>query len=195
MPKVMFSQGVAKVCFKHVWDQLVHLGLACASGISSVRFFAVCQNWLIEVLRPSQPIRVMSSQWNLWPPDCQSDVHPIAPLRQASAERKLDHPPSSAIYKIPIEDVRLYRCMGWSESSLGEHVQTYIFLTLVLLKPDIPFLYKQCRSRCWLLDWFWRKLEANSSGSALLAMKYVNLYQQSGSSNLTGWKLEVGMAS
>ena len=26
-------------------------------------------------------------------------------------------------------------------------------------------------------------------------MKYVNLYQQSGSSNLFGWKLEVGMAS
>ena len=37
--------------------------------------------------------------------------------------------------------------------------------------------------------------EANWSGSALFAIKYVNLYQQSGSSNLTGWKLEVGVAS
>ena len=37
--------------------------------------------------------------------------------------------------------------------------------------------------------------EANWSGSALFAIKYVNLYQQSGSSNLISWKLEMGMAS
>ena len=37
--------------------------------------------------------------------------------------------------------------------------------------------------------------EANWSGSALFAIKYVKLYQQSGSSNLIGWKLEVGVAS
>ena len=37
--------------------------------------------------------------------------------------------------------------------------------------------------------------EANWSGSALFAIKYVNLYQQSGSSYLIGWKLEVGVAS
>ena len=37
--------------------------------------------------------------------------------------------------------------------------------------------------------------EANWSGSALFAIRYVNLYQQSGSSNLIGRKLEVGMAS
>ena len=36
--------------------------------------------------------------------------------------------------------------------------------------------------------------KANWSGSALSAIQYVNLYQQSGSSNLIGWKLEVGMA-
>ena len=36
---------------------------------------------------------------------------------------------------------------------------------------------------------------ANWSGSALFAINYVNLYQQSGSSNLIGWKLEVGVAS
>ena len=37
--------------------------------------------------------------------------------------------------------------------------------------------------------------EANWSGSALFAIKYVNSYQQSGSSNLIGWKLEMGGAS
>ena len=37
--------------------------------------------------------------------------------------------------------------------------------------------------------------EANWPGSALFAVKYVNLYQQSGSSDLIGWKLEVGVAS
>ena len=37
--------------------------------------------------------------------------------------------------------------------------------------------------------------EANWSGSALFVIKYVNLYQQPGWSNLTGWQLEVGMAS
>ena len=31
--------------------------------------------------------------------------------------------------------------------------------------------------------------------SALFAIKYVTLQQQSGSSNLIGWKLEMGMAS
>ena len=36
--------------------------------------------------------------------------------------------------------------------------------------------------------------EANWSESALFAIKYVNLYQQSGSNNLIGWKLEMGMA-
>ena len=37
--------------------------------------------------------------------------------------------------------------------------------------------------------------ETNLSGSALFAIKYVNLKQQSGSSNMTGWKIEVGVAS
>ena len=38
----------------------------------------------------------------------------------------------------------------------------------------------------WPLNW---------SGSDLFVMKYVNLYQQPGSINLIGWKLEVGVAS
>ena len=37
--------------------------------------------------------------------------------------------------------------------------------------------------------------EANWSGSALFIIKYVNFYQKPGSSNLIGWKLEVGVAS
>ena len=36
--------------------------------------------------------------------------------------------------------------------------------------------------------------EANSSGSALFVIKYVNFYQKPRSSNLIGWKLEVGVA-
>ena len=37
--------------------------------------------------------------------------------------------------------------------------------------------------------------EANWSRSALFVIKCVNLYQQSRSGNLIGWKLEVGVAS
>ena len=37
--------------------------------------------------------------------------------------------------------------------------------------------------------------KANWSGSALFVINYVNLYQQSESSNLIGWKLEIGETS
>ena len=37
--------------------------------------------------------------------------------------------------------------------------------------------------------------EANWSWSALFVIKYVNFYQKLGSSDLIGWKLEVGIAS
>ena len=37
--------------------------------------------------------------------------------------------------------------------------------------------------------------KANWSESALFVIKYVNFYQKLGSSNLIGWKLEVGMVS
>ena len=37
--------------------------------------------------------------------------------------------------------------------------------------------------------------EANWPGSALFAIKYVNLYQQSGPSDRIGWKLEMAVAS
>ena len=60
-------------------------------------------------------------------------------------------------------------------------------LALGLLNQDMPCLFKQYISRSvGFCNW---------SGSALFAIKYVNLYQQPGSSNLIGWKLEVGVAS
>ena len=62
-------------------------------------------------------------------------------------------------------------------------------LTLVLLNPDMS-----CFTNTVDPDQLASE-EANWSGSALFAMKYVNLYQQSGSSNLNGWKLEMGVAS
>ena len=37
--------------------------------------------------------------------------------------------------------------------------------------------------------------EANWSGSALFIIKDMNFYQKPGSSNLIGWKLEVGVTS
>ena len=37
--------------------------------------------------------------------------------------------------------------------------------------------------------------EAKWFGSALFVIKYVNFYQNPGSSNLIGWKLEVGKTS
>ena len=40
----------------------------------------------------------------------------------------------------------------------------------------------------------WASFEADLSGSALFVIKNVNFYQKPGSSNLIGWKLEMGMA-
>ena len=54
-------------------------------------------------------------------------------------------------------------------------------------EPNMSCLCKQCRSRS--------VEEANWSGSTLFAIQYVNLYQQSGSSNLIGWKFEKGVVS
>ena len=51
---------------------------------------------------------------------------------------------------------------------------------------NMPCLSKQCRSR---------SVGFLRSGSALFVIKYVNFYQKLGSSNLIGWKLEVGMVS
>ena len=66
--------------------------------------------------------------------------------------------------------------IGASESS-----EEFI-LTFLLLNTTCPVLANSTE-------------EANWSGSALFVFQYVNLYQQPGSGNLIGWKLEVGMAS
>ena len=63
-------------------------------------------------------------------------------------------------------------------------------LTQVLLSPDIS-----CFANSVDPDQLASSEEANWSGSAMFAINYVNLYQQSGSSNLIGWKLEMGVAS
>ena len=62
-------------------------------------------------------------------------------------------------------------------------------LTLVLLNPDM-FCFANSVAPDQLAS-----EEANWSGSALFAIMYVNLYQQSGSNSLIGWKLEMGVAA
>ena len=62
-------------------------------------------------------------------------------------------------------------------------------LTLVLLNPLYPDLANSVDPDQLASE------ETNWSGSALFVIQYVNLYQQPGSSNLIGWKLEVGVAA
>ena len=64
-----------------------------------------------------------------------------------------------------------------------------LILTLLLLSTTCPVLANSVDPDQLA------SLEANWSGSALFVIQYVNLYQQSGSSNLIGQKLEVGVAS
>ena len=62
-------------------------------------------------------------------------------------------------------------------------------LTLLLLNMSCPVLANSVDPD--QLD----SEEANWSGSAPFVIKYVNFYQNPGSSNLIGWKLEAGVAS
>ena len=62
-------------------------------------------------------------------------------------------------------------------------------LTLLLLSTTCPVLANSVDPDQLASE------EANWSGSALFVIKYVNFYQKSGSNNLIGWKLEVGVAS
>ena len=64
-----------------------------------------------------------------------------------------------------------------------------LILTPVLLNPDIS-----CFANSVDPDQLASE-EANWSGSALFVIKFVNLYQEPGSSNLIGWNLEVDVAS
>ena len=63
-----------------------------------------------------------------------------------------------------------------------------ILLTLLLLNTTCPVLANSVDPDQLASE------EANWSGSALFVIKYVNFYQKPGSSNLIGWKLEVGAA-
>ena len=63
-----------------------------------------------------------------------------------------------------------------------------VILTVLLMNTTCPVLANS-------IDPDQLASEANWSGSALLVTKYMNFYQQPGSSNLIGWKLEVGVAS
>ena len=64
----------------------------------------------------------------------------------------------------------------------------YAILTILLLNTTCPVLANSVDPDQLASE------EANWSGSALFAIKWVNLYQQSGSSNLIGW-LRMGVAS
>ena len=68
-------------------------------------------------------------------------------------------------------------------------IQWYNALTLLLLNTTCSILANSVDPDQLASE------EANWSGSALFVIKYLNLYEQLESSNLIGWKLEVGMAS
>ena len=78
---------------------------------------------------------------------------------------------------------------GKYEEHLKSNGNNDRLLTLVLLNPDIPCLANSVNPDQLASE------EANWSGSALFAIQFVNLYQQSGSSILIGWKFEKGVAS
>ena len=68
-------------------------------------------------------------------------------------------------------------------------VVCFFILTLLLLNTTCPVLANSVDTDQLASE------EANWFGSVLFAIKYVNLYQQTGSRNLIGWKLEVGVVS
>ena len=102
------------------------------------------------------------------------------------------HAPKSAIKasKVPVD---VSKNTGWVAYSVHHNQMQWqqSILTLVLLNQDMPCLCKQCRSRSVRFE------EADWSVSALFQfiIQLMNLYHQPGSSNLIGWKLEVGVAS
>ena len=68
-------------------------------------------------------------------------------------------------------------------------IKVCLILTLPLLNTTCPVLVNSADPDQLASS------EANWSGSALFVIKYVNFYQKPGSSNLIGWKSEVGVAS
>ena len=74
-------------------------------------------------------------------------------------------------------------------SDLPQLITKMVMLILLLLHTSCPFLANSGNPDKLASE------EANWSGSALFVIKYVNFYQKPGSSNLIGWKLEVGVVS
>ena len=74
-----------------------------------------------------------------------------------------------------------------SETVLSAILQ--VLLTLLLLNTTCPVLADSVDPDQLASE------EANWSRAALFVIKYVNFYQKPGSSNLIGWKLEMGVAS
>ena len=72
---------------------------------------------------------------------------------------------------------------------ISEFKVAEIILTLLLLYTTCPVLANSVDPDQLASE------EANLSGSVFFVIKYVNFYQKPGSSNLIGWKLEVGVAS
>ena len=72
---------------------------------------------------------------------------------------------------------------------LGSNKYPQHVLTLLLLNTTCPVLANSVDPDQLASS------EANWSGSALFVIKCVNFYQKPRSSNLIGWKLEVGVAS
>ena len=79
--------------------------------------------------------------------------------------------------------------IGYSRHHLNPGWKMYSFLTLLLLNMTYSVLANSVEPDQLAFE------EANWSGSILFVIKYVNFYQKLGSSNLIGWKLEVGVAS
>ena len=75
--------------------------------------------------------------------------------------------------------------VGWRRLQYPHH---FFFFNLLLLNTTCPVLANSVD-----LDQLASE-EANWSGSALFAIQYLNLYEQLGSSNTIGCKLEVGQA-
>ena len=78
--------------------------------------------------------------------------------------------------------------MQYFEVSVFE-IMSQQYLTLLLLNTTCPVLANSVDPDQLASE------EANLSGSALLIIKYMNFYQKPRSSNLIGWKLELGVAS
>ena len=73
---------------------------------------------------------------------------------------------------------------AWVSSLFANHSAVF---TLLLLNTTCPVLANSVDPD--------QLASEEASGSALFAVKYLNFYQKPGSSNLIGWKLEMGVAS